>query len=143
MAETSQNADERLKEGLLRQHHASDVILMGDFVSWYCRGNHKDRPKHEVRLLSHEIAHTPAKHLLHLCDECEEFLRYAEKRTAFCQQTPKPFCSTCSIKCYSHRMEEYSRKVMRYSGPRSLFSRHFLLALRHILGIKRQRPNSL
>ncbi len=134
MSETKPDIQkERIIQGLNRPGHISDVELMADFTAWYCKAKHKERPKAPAELVSYELSETPVQKRAVVCEECAEFLQYSEKRTAFCTQDPKPFCANCSIKCYASRMQEYSRKVMRYSGPRSLFSRHAFLALKHIL----------
>lgn len=135
MSEISQthSQKDRLIEGLKRPGHAEDVELMADFTAWYCKAKHKNRTKMPVDLVTYELNNTPVKKRALLCTECAEFVQYSEKRTAFCKQDPKPFCANCSIKCYMSKMQDYSRQVMRYSGPRSLFSRHAIAALRHIL----------
>lgn len=132
---STQNA--HLRAGLEHEHHASDAVLMADFTAWYCAAHHKKRPKQRVKLLSHELLSTPEKRLPEMCEECAEFVRYSEKRTAYCRQVPKPFCAHCPIKCYSPQMQKYSREVMRYSGPRSIFSRHAFAAIKHLLEQKK------
>lgn len=135
--ETSLN--KRMKEGLKRPGRAHDVRLFADFTSWYCKAHHSDRPKSDIAL-SPEVTDEHAT--WHLCDECADFVRYAEKRTGLCKQDPKPFCAHCSIKCYSPEMREYSRKVMRYAGPRSLFSRHAISAVKHLIEAKKSAHSS-
>ena len=129
----------RIEEGLNRPGRAHDVRLFADFTSWYCKAHHSDRPKHEVALSS-QVAGAHNRWLL--CDECAEFVRYAEKRTALCKQDPKPFCAHCPIKCYKPDMREYSRQVMRFAGPRSIFSRHALSAMKHLIESKKGSGSS-
>lgn len=134
MSEISQpyNEKDRLIEGLKRPGHANDVELLADFTAWYCKAKHGKRPKASVDLVAYELNDTPLKKRALLCTECAEFVQYSEKRTAFCKQDPKPFCAHCPIKCYAPAMQEYSRKVMRYSGPRSIFSHHACAAIKHL-----------
>jgi len=51
-----------------------------------------------------------------LCPECEEFLAYAMARRIRCPLDPKPKCKECPIHCYSPRMRERVRDVMRVGG---------------------------
>ncbi len=88
-------------------------------IEKYCKGNHKTR-----------------KHAL--CKECRELLDYVKLRREKCPHgSNKPFCSNCSIHCYKPDMREKIRAVMRYSGPRIVFS-HPILAMRHLIETKRE-----
>lgn len=137
MGQTPLNS--HVEEGLSRPERAHDVRLFADFTSWYCKAHHTDRLKREIALSS-QVAGEYAR--WSLCDECASFIRYAEKRTALCKQEPKPFCAHCSIKCYAPSMREYSRQVMRYAGPRSIFSRHALSAIKHLIESKKSVDSS-
>ena len=89
-------------------------------IEKYCKGNHKTK-KHE------------------LCKECGELLDYVKLRREKCPHgSNKPFCSNCPIHCYKPDMREKIRAVMRYSGPRIVFS-HPILAMRHLIETKRQK----
>ncbi|MBB5265013.1 hypothetical protein HNP82_002152 [Catenibacillus scindens] len=67
-----------------------------------------------------------------LCPECEALLSYANSRTDSCPfMETKTFCSACKVHCYSPKMQEKVRQIMRYSGPRMLFV-HPVIALRHM-----------
>lgn len=67
-----------------------------------------------------------------LCPECKELMEYANKRLDFCQfGEEKPVCSSCSLHCYKPKMRERIRKIMRFSGPRMLYT-HPILGLRHL-----------
>lgn len=93
------------------------VTLM---IEKYCKGNHKTQ-KHE------------------LCKDCRELLDYVKLRREKCPHGEnKPFCSNCPIHCYKPDMRERIRAVMRYSGPRIVFS-HPILAMRHLIETKRQK----
>jgi hypothetical protein len=68
-----------------------------------------------------------------LCVECHELFDYAMTRLDNCPfQETKPTCAKCRVHCYTPVMRTKILGVMRYSGPRMLFS-HPLLTLRHIL----------
>jgi len=57
-----------------------------------------------------------------ICPECEELNNYAIHKTENCPfMETKTFCSKCKVHCYSPKMRDKIREVMRYSGPRMLF----------------------
>lgn len=72
-----------------------------------------------------------------LCGDCASLLAYASRRTERCVfGDAKPTCANCQVHCYTTRMRERMRAVMRWAGPRMLL-RHPVLALRHKLdGLK-------
>ena len=66
-----------------------------------------------------------------LCPACAALDRYARQRSDRCPfMETKTFCSNCRVHCYKPAMREKIRAVMRYSGPRMLFS-HPVLVVRH------------
>jgi hypothetical protein len=68
-----------------------------------------------------------------LCEECREFLDYAERRLRKCPYgDQKPTCANCPVHCYKPARKEQARVIMRYAGPRMLL-RHPLLAIAHQL----------
>jgi hypothetical protein len=75
-----------------------------------------------------------------LCPECAELLAYARRRLARCPfQEGKTTCGKCPVHCYAPGMRARIRDVMRYAGPRMLFS-HPLLAFMHLLdGLRKPR----
>lgn len=85
-----------------------------------------------VRIYCHGIGHKRADQSRSLCPECKKLLDYANMRTDRCPfMAEKTFCSACKVHCYSKKMQEMVRKVMRYAGPRMLFV-HPVMALRHV-----------
>ena len=60
-----------------------------------------------------------------LCADCEELLRYAQKKSA---------CKECTVHCYKPVMRERMRQVMRFSGPRMLLYAPWQ-AIRHLLNL--------
>ncbi|MFG6392510.1 MAG: nitrous oxide-stimulated promoter family protein [Candidatus Amulumruptor sp.] len=65
------------------------------------------------------------------CD-CQALEQYAHARLNHCpHRHRKPSCRRCPIHCYSPKMREQMRRVMRWSGPRMLWH-HPLMALRHL-----------
>lgn len=75
-----------------------------------------------------------------LCADCAAILQEARARLARCPfQDTKPTCGRCTVHCYRSAMRDKIRAVMRYAGPRMLFS-HPILALRHMLNARRRIP---
>ncbi|MHC4394165.1 MAG: nitrous oxide-stimulated promoter family protein [Planctomycetota bacterium] len=74
-----------------------------------------------------------------LCQNCEQLLQYALQRLDKCPFAPdKGPCSQCKTRCYEPSMRKLIREVMRYAGPRMLFT-HPVLAINHLL--KKYKPN--
>jgi YbgA-like uncharacterized protein len=68
-----------------------------------------------------------------LCEECREFLDYAERRLRKCPYgNQKPTCANCPVHCYKPARKEQACEIMRFAGPRMLL-RHPLLAIAHQL----------
>jgi hypothetical protein len=71
------------------------------------------------------------------CDDCSGLLRYAEGRIDRCVfGDSKPVCNRCSVHCYSPRMREEVRAVMRFSGPRMMLAHPVLAALHLADGVR-------
>ena len=67
-----------------------------------------------------------------LCQECSDLFKYAEERLNNCKfGEDKPTCDTCSIHCYKPEMREKIREVMRYAGPRMIYT-HPIMGFRHL-----------
>ena len=68
-----------------------------------------------------------------LCDDCQGLLDYAMGRIDKCPfKTAKPTCARCPVHCYKPEMRENIRQVMRFSGPKMIFT-HPGLAVMHIV----------
>ncbi|HNX72819.1 MAG TPA: nitrous oxide-stimulated promoter family protein [Spirochaetales bacterium] len=77
-----------------------------------------------------------------LCSSCRQLFEYASARTKACKfGEDKPVCVKCPIHCYKPGMRKSIREVMRWSGPRMLWS-HPYLALRHLVDSKKPYPSS-
>lgn len=76
------------------------------------------------------------------CPSCRGLLDYATLRLERCRfGEHKPTCANCPVHCYQARRREEVRIVMRYAGPRMLWT-HPVLAVRHILDGYRKAPRS-
>lgn len=74
-----------------------------------------------------------------LCPECKALCDYAILRSDKCPlMESKTFCSNCKVHCYKPDMREKIREVMRFSGPRMIFS-HPIMAIRHVLESKKEK----
>ncbi len=74
-----------------------------------------------------------------LCGECAALLEYSRQRSDRCPfMENKTFCSNCRVHCCKPEMREKIRAVMRFSGPRMLFS-HPVMAVRHVVESKREK----
>jgi len=88
--------------------------LIPVMIRKYCHGKHGTKGKE-------------------LCDECKELTEYAEFRLSKCPfKVNKKFCSFCKIHCYKPDMRAKIKDVMRYSGPRMLFS-HPIFSISHVV----------
>lgn len=74
-----------------------------------------------------------------LCPECEALDAYARTRSEKCPfMETKTFCSNCKVHCYKADMREKIRAVMRFSGPRMIFS-HPIMAIRHVIESQKEK----
>lgn len=68
-----------------------------------------------------------------LCTDCDKLNNYALQKLELCphgeEKTP---CSHCVTHCYSSKMKEHIKIVMRFSGPRMLLN-HPIMAVNHLL----------
>jgi predicted amidophosphoribosyltransferase len=68
-----------------------------------------------------------------LCPECRGLLEYVTRRLERCPlRENKPRCSKCPVHCYKPDMRVKIRAVMKYAGPRMLYS-HPILSGKHYL----------
>jgi len=94
--------------------------MIPKMILTFCKGNHK-----EIRKSNHLKRNE-------LCSECNELKEYALFRLEKCPfKINKNFCSCCKVHCYKPNMKEKIRLVMRYSGPRLIFT-HPIYAIKHV-----------
>lgn len=92
---------------------------VSEMIALYCKKQHKSKTG--------------------LCPECKELNDYACMRSEKCPfMETKTFCSNCKVHCYKPEMREKIRKVMRFSGPRMLFS-HPVMAIYHVVESKKEK----
>ena len=67
-----------------------------------------------------------------LCSDCNELFEYSVNKITNCPlKENKALCSKCHIHCFDENHRKKIKKVMRYSGPRILFSNP-ILSFKHI-----------
>lgn len=77
-----------------------------------------------------------------LCAECNALAEYARQRSDKCTfMEEKTFCANCRVHCYKSEMREKIREVMRFSGPRMIFTNP-IIAIRHVIETKREKRRS-
>jgi len=94
-----------------------ELITLQSLIRIYCQGKHNSEGV--------------------LCPDCLALYKYASERMQRCLFLPeKPVCARCPVHCYQPQWRERMREVMRYSGPRLIFSdpaavfRHLLCSLK-------------
>lgn len=93
--------------------------MVSQMIRLYCRRKHKTRNG--------------------LCKECAELEAYAQLRSEKCPfMETKTFCSNCRVHCYKPEMREKIRQIMRFSGPRMIFS-HPVAAIKHVVLTSREK----
>ena len=93
--------------------------MVQEMVALYCRKKHGGQKR--------------------LCPECAALAEYAGQRSDRCPfMETKTFCSNCKVHCYKPVMREKIREVMRFSGPRMLFS-HPVMAISHVIESKKEK----
>ncbi|MFE4710980.1 nitrous oxide-stimulated promoter family protein [Paenibacillus sp. NPDC056722] len=76
-----------------------------------------------------------------VCVECGELLAYAWKRLEHCCfGENKTTCGRCPVHCYKPDRRSEIKTVMRYAGPRMIWS-HPLTTLRHMLDGLTSQPS--
>ena len=96
-----------------------EKAMVSRMIALYCRKQHRSKGG--------------------LCPECAELAAYARQRSDKCPfMETKTFCSNCRVHCYKPEMREKIRAVMRFSGPRMLFS-HPAAAIRHMIETRREK----
>lgn len=101
-----------------REREKKTVVMM---IRLYCRKKHGSKE---------------------LCPECEALIQYAMIRSDKCPfMETKTFCSNCRVHCYKPEMREKIRAVMRFSGPRMIFS-HPVMAVRHVMESRLERKRT-
>lgn len=111
---------------------AGDIRIVAAFAAIYCKAQHRDRTRTFLDSDASELG-VYGKKVPVLCDECAAHISYAEKRRAYCPKDPKPFCAHCDSHCYKADESAWQNRMMRFSGPRSVFYGYAIPGMKHAL----------
>ena len=136
--ERTPNVSEKFVAKMQDDKVVSDIDTLADFIQIWCDGHDRGRERHAVQTEGALLGIYGRKKLV-LCEECEAHLAYAEKRRAYCNQDPKPFCAYCPVHCYKSDEREWQREMMRYSGPKSWRKGHAIDGIKHLLDGRKYR----
>ena len=93
------------------------------------RQQEKEMVTEMIALFCHKKHHTKRGQM---CPDCRALSDYACLRSDKCPfMETKTFCSNCKVHCYKPEMRQKIKEVMRFSGPRIMFS-HPISATRHV-----------
>lgn len=96
-----------------------EKVMVSQMIAFYCRKQHGGKKQ--------------------LCEDCASLARYARERSEKCPfMETKTFCSNCKVHCYKPEMREKIREVMRFSGPRMIYT-HPIATVRHVIETKREK----
>ena len=96
-----------------------------------------------IRMYCHGRHHTRGNAV---CEDCRALTDYALFRLEKCPfKQNKHFCSCCRVHCYKPDMRAEIKAVMKYAGPRMIFS-HPVFAVSHVVQMvkykRRQRAGA-
>jgi len=95
---------------------AKDIRVLSDFISIYCRENHRAEPKEKFYLKNERVESVLKDSNLTLCRDCRKLLSHGIAKLLLCPYDPKPMCKKCKTHCYAPGYREKVREVMRFSG---------------------------
>lgn len=102
----------------INKKREQEKMMVSMMIRLYCKKNH---------------------HRKELCDKCSQLNEYARLRSDKCPfMETKTFCSNCKVHCYKPEMREEIKKVMRFSGPRMIFS-HPVAVMRHMVESSKEK----
>ena len=103
------------------KHIDQEFVTMTKMVGIYCAGQHRVSGRD-------------------LCDSCQEFLDYAQRRLDKCLYgEDKPTCANCPVHCYKPAQRAQAKDIMRYAGPRMLLRHPFMTIAHQLDGLRKAR----
>ncbi len=114
--------DRRVKERMpriferLNDKKARDLRVLGDFISIFCRENHRAEAKGPFPIKDDRLRQSLGGKDLVLCQDCRKLLEHGIAKLLLCPYDPKPMCKKCETHCYAPGYREKMRQVMRFSG---------------------------
>lgn len=98
---------------LMMNHKDLDILTLKALFPIYCRKYHNSKKTK-------------------LCDSCKAELEYAIHKTEICPDKDQgKTCSECKVHCFESEHRERIKEIMRFAGPRLIWS-HPLLAIRYL-----------
>jgi len=95
---------------------AKDLKVLADFISIFCRENHRAEVKDTFPIKDIRLRHCLGDKDLVLCRDCGKLLSHGIAKLLICPYDPKPMCKKCETHCYAPGYREKIRKIMRFSG---------------------------
>ena len=93
-----------------------DIRILRDFVSVFCRENHREETKDAFPIKDARLRQALGQKDLVLCHDCSKLLNHGIAKLLLCPYDPKPMCKKCETHCYAPGYREKVREVMRFSG---------------------------
>lgn len=93
-----------------------DLRVLSDFVSIFCRENHRHNEKSVFPITDERLRHSLDHREVALCKDCQKLLIHSIAKRLQCPYDPKPMCKKCKTHCYAPGYREKMREVMRFSG---------------------------
>ena len=107
----------------IEKKRQKEQYVVEEMIRLYCRKNHLKGKRQAGQM----------------CPVCQELSDYAKLRSQKCPfMEEKTFCVNCKVHCYKPEMRERIRQVMRFSGPRMLFT-HPIIATKHVIETKKEK----
>ena len=100
----------------LDDRKTKDIRVLADFISVFCRENHRAEAKDTFPIKDARLHHTLGNKELVLCQDCSKLLSHGIAKLLLCPYNPKPMCKKCATHCYAPGSRERIREVMRFSG---------------------------
>ena len=93
-----------------------DIRVLGDFISIFCRENHRAKVKDTFPIKDGRLHQALGDKDLVLCQDCTRLLNHGTAKLLLCPYDPKPMCKKCQTHCYAPGYREKVREVMKFSG---------------------------
>jgi hypothetical protein len=114
---------------VLPRKMCKDLRTLIQFIDIYCHGCHKESPRSQVKLKSHDVNDLYGKDV-ELCDDCVKLLTHALVKRCICPQDLKPQCKHCPNHCYHPKYRSQIQEAMKYSGRKLVMSGRVDMLLR-------------
>ena len=100
----------------LTDKKSKDIRVLADFISVFCRENHRAESKDIFPIKDDRLRCTLDGKELVLCLDCRQLLNHGIAKLLLCSYDPKPMCKKCPTHCYAPVYRERLRQVMKFSG---------------------------